>query len=291
MPCGYFDSGEVFGNVVTDWVSPTTATPDIFSYDVNQDTCSNHPLANTTITILSQSPHDGIAMTGLINLINVPVARLYREYIQTKLIQPLTPGQRYHWGLYVNLADVSLISANNLGLYFSVAPPKSDTSNLLRVTPQVVVSEPITDKDDWVFINGIYEPEKKERYLTIGNFTSYEDIRIIPVDSTFSNEAKAFSDVVYYLIDSVFVEPIAELKIPNVFTPNGDEYNESFTIEGLQDNRWILTVINRWGQQVYQSVYYHNEWHGEGLSPGSYYYRLKHRYVEIEYKGELTILK
>lgn len=291
LPCGYFANGDVFSYVVKDWVSPTEASPDLFAYGNDLEVCPNNPFSNTTVTIANQAPKDGFAMAGLVNLWDVLVARTYREYIQVKLNEELIPGKNYHIGFYSNLADVSLIASDNLAIYFSQTPIKSDTNSILEVSPQIVFEKPITDKDNWVFLSRKYMPSEPQEYLTIGNFSNYENTKIINVDSTFSNEAKAFSDVVYYFVDSVFVEPINDLTIPNVFTPNGDNHNQAFYIQGLQENRWILTVVNRWGQQVYQSTYYHNQWHGEGLSPGVYYYYLKHRYVNIEYKGSVTILK
>lgn len=61
--------------------------------------------------------------------------------------------------------------------------------------------------------------------------------------------------------------------IPNVFTPNGDGFNETFVIpKALAIDNCKLFVYSRWGRLVYQSDNYKNDWDGEGHSDGVYYY-------------------
>ncbi|EFK55836.1 conserved repeat protein [Sphingobacterium spiritivorum ATCC 33861] len=71
---------------------------------------------------------------------------------------------------------------------------------------------------------------------------------------------------------SVTVSPLP-LHIPNVFTPNGDGQNDKFEIEGIERfDRVEMTIINRWGNEVYRNSRYDNNWVGEGLNEGTYYY-------------------
>ncbi len=70
----------------------------------------------------------------------------------------------------------------------------------------------------------------------------------------------------------------ATLHIPNVFTPNGDGLNDRFVIKNLlQYQGRELTVVNRWGNQVYKSDNYNNDWDGGSLAEGTYYYILRYR--------------
>ncbi|MET4081384.1 gliding motility-associated-like protein [Pedobacter sp. UYP30] len=65
------------------------------------------------------------------------------------------------------------------------------------------------------------------------------------------------------------------LFVPNLFTPNGDGNNDAFEIRGLSlfyGNN--LVIVNRWGNEVYKSNSYHNDWTGEGLNEGTYFYKL-----------------
>ncbi|RYF25450.1 MAG: T9SS type B sorting domain-containing protein [Flavobacteriales bacterium] len=70
---------------------------------------------------------------------------------------------------------------------------------------------------------------------------------------------------------------IGNIKIPNVITPNGDGKNDVLKVEGIElykEN--TLSIFNRWGNEVFRSSGgYKNDWSGEGLSEGTYYYVLK----------------
>jgi gliding motility-associated-like protein len=65
---------------------------------------------------------------------------------------------------------------------------------------------------------------------------------------------------------------------PLIITPNGDGINDDLIIEGIdQFPLNNLTVINRWGQQVYYAKPYKNDWHGTNqaghdLPDGTYFY-------------------
>ncbi len=67
----------------------------------------------------------------------------------------------------------------------------------------------------------------------------------------------------------------SNLWIPNLITPNGDEQNETFAFRGIAPVGWQLTVIDRWGKQVYRNDDYKQDWTADGLPGGIYYYRLK----------------
>lgn len=85
------------------------------------------------------------------------------------------------------------------------------------------------------------------------------------------------------------------LVIPNVFTPNGDGKNETFVIPDLDTYRSNeLTIYNRWGSMVYHKVNYTNEWDGQGLNEGTYFYLLRVQDSSGNwdvYKGYLTLLR
>lgn len=70
---------------------------------------------------------------------------------------------------------------------------------------------------------------------------------------------------------TVVVEP-RELFIPNVITPNGDGKNDKFVIVGRESyDRIELTIVNRWGNEVYRNDDYQDEWDGRDLNEGTYY--------------------
>lgn len=88
---------------------------------------------------------------------------------------------------------------------------------------------------------------------------------------------------------------ISGLRIPNVFTPNGDGKNDTFYLEHLdsfESNE--ITIMNRWGSTVYQSGKYLNDWTASGLSDGTYFYVVKVKNGSsdwIAYKGYVTVIR
>lgn len=86
-----------------------------------------------------------------------------------------------------------------------------------------------------------------------------------------------------------------EPEIPNAFSPNQDNVNETWEIKNLvnyPDNE--LSIINRWGNEVYKEKNYRNNWNGGNLSPGTYYYVLQVKLCNNlvkTYKGFVMIIR
>jgi gliding motility-associated-like protein len=83
-----------------------------------------------------------------------------------------------------------------------------------------------------------------------------------------------------------------ELKIPNVFTPNGDGQNDVFEIVGIEGfDRVEIIIFNRWGNEVYRNNNYRNNWSGQNLNEGTYYYLIyAHKGVEkASYSGWVVL--
>jgi len=96
--------------------------------------------------------------------------------------------------------------------------------------------------------------------------------------------------------DTVVVNVIAcDLTIPNIITPNGDGFNETFEVENLPYYpNSILMVYNRWGKKIYENPNYLNEWDGENFADGTYFFILRVNYGNEEYEdhhGTLTIMR
>ncbi|RBQ01908.1 DUF7507 domain-containing protein, partial [Pedobacter miscanthi] len=87
-----------------------------------------------------------------------------------------------------------------------------------------------------------------------------------------------------------------DLLIPNLFTPNGDGINDTFEINGLAEfAENDLTIVNRWGNEVFRAKGYKNNWTGEGLNEGTYYYLLRARKNGSSewrvFKGYITLIR
>lgn len=77
---------------------------------------------------------------------------------------------------------------------------------------------------------------------------------------------------------SVTVTVGSPIGVPNSFTPNGDNINDLWGIDGIAAFPGAkVEVFNRWGQLVHRSLGYTQPWDGTGrsgkpLTPGTYYY-------------------
>jgi gliding motility-associated-like protein len=91
----------------------------------------------------------------------------------------------------------------------------------------------------------------------------------------------------------VSVSAVTLLKVPNLFTPNGDGINDVFEIRGLEKfAQNELVIVNRWGNEVYRQSNYKNNWTGEGLNEGTYYYILKVKTTDWQVlKGYTTLMR
>jgi len=83
-------------------------------------------------------------------------------------------------------------------------------------------------------------------------------------------------------------------EISNIVTPNEDGQNDTWKISDYTQIAGCTTIIyNRWGQPVYQSNDYQNEWggtkEGEPLPDGVYYYSIK--CSDTEYKGTVNLFR
>ncbi|MBL4667832.1 MAG: gliding motility-associated C-terminal domain-containing protein [Flavobacteriales bacterium] len=70
----------------------------------------------------------------------------------------------------------------------------------------------------------------------------------------------------------------------NVFTPNGDGMNDFFTLINLDDYPApSVKVYNRWGKLVYENKAYQNDWDGDNLKEGTYFYIIEPNSKKFEY--------
>jgi len=92
-----------------------------------------------------------------------------------------------------------------------------------------------------------------------------------PQEISYSNTI-ACSDLLSASIAPVYKK---QLNIPTAFTPNDDGLNDAFFIPGLEPNRtYSLIIENRYGQTVFESNNYQNNWKATNLPAGDYFYRL-----------------
>ncbi len=90
---------------------------------------------------------------------------------------------------------------------------------------------------------------------------------------------------------NVFFEYCGNIYIPNIFTPNNDGINDSFKIKGIDKSVWKLKIYNRYGQIIYKSNDYKNNWQAENNPAGVYYYLLIDSQNKVKYNGTVRVYR
>ena len=124
-------------------------------------------------------------------------------------------------------------------------------------------------------LNGFAEllPSGEVRYKPVNKFVG-SDSFIYEVIDEFGLTSRS---TVFIRIDG---EALKEglFVMSNVLTPNGDGYNDQLIFVNQEKLLQLeLTIVNRWGDRLYESKAYNNTWDGAGLSGGTYYYIIKGR--------------
>ncbi len=96
--------------------------------------------------------------------------------------------------------------------------------------------------------------------------------------------------------DFVFVNVRRPVTIPNGFTPNGDDKNETWVIKNIEDYpECKIQIFNRWGTVVRTFYGYDNLWDGtlEGnpLPTATYYYVVDLNFRDFKYAGSVAIIR
>lgn len=107
-------------------------------------------------------------------------------------------------------------------------------------------------------------------------------------------------------IDSVYgmVNVVNDVVIfaPNIFTPDGDEYNDTWRvwITGIDIYDFHLTIFNRWGEIVWESYNSEAQWNGSYgnqslVQDGTYVWVIEakdsYNDKKYEFRGHVTVLK
>jgi gliding motility-associated-like protein len=70
----------------------------------------------------------------------------------------------------------------------------------------------------------------------------------------------------------IFIDASETATLPNVFSPNGDGYNDRFIPFEEYPGNWNLTIYNRWGTEIFTTNEIENGWSGSDAPAGTYYW-------------------
>lgn len=92
--------------------------------------------------------------------------------------------------------------------------------------------------------------------------------------------------------DSAIIFPLdfSIEKVPNVITPNSDGFNDQWKIPNIDRVANQIRVCNRWGEDVFNTLDYKNNWTASNLTPGVYFFFINIGECKKEFKGWLNII-
>ena len=251
------------------WYLPTEGTADYFNK------CNNGSVGIPVNFAGFQYPSEGNAYCGFFLFyddFSNPNSD-YREYIQTKLITTLTQGQEYYFEFYVCRSDIYGIAIDNIGALFTSYPISRFDANPIIAQPQIENPRHhiIIDTIKWTKISGTFVAQGDEHYLTIGNFYPADQIDTILFNGNWP------ADYAYYYIDGITLKPVESwIKVPNVFTPNNDNFNDIFKLEQKSIIKFNAIIYNRWGKELYQwndiTIGWDGKYKENNCPDGVYYY-------------------
>ncbi len=218
----------------------------------------------------------------------------FREYLQIKLSQTLEAGKAYCLRFKAAPASESWIFTDELGFYFSSDTLRVSDWNVAPVSPQLRTKkyQLFDDSTRWTNYEIGFTAQGNERFLSLGNFRNDASTMKKPA------QKQAFLRVSYLQLDEFYLgvctedpappantEPVVnqnpqftetqgKLIFPTLLTPNGDGFNDVFTILNLKRYS-TLKVFDRSGKTVYSSANYGNDFDGSGLPEGKYDYELR----------------
>jgi gliding motility-associated-like protein len=168
----------------------------------------------------------------------------------------------------------------NVTFYFPPQPDAGEDIVLMFKRDTVLHADSLTHNETayWEIIQGAGYIENDSSLSTEIHDLSYNEKNYITW-----NVKKGVCDVVS---DTIKIT-ILDMEIPTGFSPNNDGVNDRFFIKGLNESdKNELIVFNKWGNIVYSSKNYQNDWEGynqnnKQLMEDTYFYVLK-------VKGEIS---
>ena len=186
-----------------DWINPNNGTPDLMH------SCSVMRAGVPENFAGYMYPYDGGAYVGIILREKFDDSlKVYkgvsREYLQTKLTEPLKKNTLYCVKFYYVNAKKSMYSVDALGITLTVNQIKSKNADRIIQRPQIT-NRPghiMDNTDEWTEFCGYYRARGGEQYLTIGNFWDNSTTQYVTNENEYSDSAFFYA---YYLIDDVSV--------------------------------------------------------------------------------------
>jgi gliding motility-associated-like protein len=259
-------------SVCKGWSNPIKSSPDLW--------CEN-PIVGIInppqISAWYQYPRTGKNMVGI--AISDPALGFsnYKEYIQNELTSNLNQGKTYNLKAYINLSysDMYTCFISNFGVKFSSSKIVNNSIywlDSLNYDVQNNFNNYFKDTAGWTEITLQYTADGSEKYMIFGSFTNTMKNNIL-----FENQCDTLGSGItggYFFIDDISLIEIPFIAdFPNVFTPNNDGVNDSWTPTIISGGDWKIDILNRWGNLIATLDQNNPSWTTPQETDGVYFYR------------------
>lgn len=184
---------------IVGWSQLNEGTPDYFH------TCSEKVGVPNNM-FGSQLAKDGEAYAGM--AIYSPSQRNYREYLTSKLARPLNAGEVVCIEMYISAADFCKYVVDGFAVALSKEKLVQERTFCVKHIPQL--SNPrfhmLDATDEWLLVSDVYTAQGGEQVITIGNFKSDKELKIL--SRTKEMGATDNSKWAYVFIDHISVKPV-----------------------------------------------------------------------------------
>lgn len=209
----------------------------------------------------------------------------------------------YEWNTGSNANSIEVTSS---GVYTLTASDDDCVSTLnynLSLSPLPLVDaghDTIADCINGVVLFGTGEGNLE--WIQDGTVNSPESsITLVTPDHTTIYTLVAELDGCTAQDQVIVVSDCEDMRIPNVFTPNGDGKNDTFEVRAAGLSSYSIKIFNRWGNLVFESTQLNQQWsgkvNGNDAPEGTYYYVIEAMtfdgkpYASGGLKGSLTLIR
>lgn len=217
---------------VDSWRSLTFGSPDYFN------SCSEGEAAVPYNWAGVSDAYNGNGYAGIYTYMYYP--KEYREYLHTKLTEPLLKDSLYHISFRYKLSSYSKYCIDRIGVLLSdsLATLRHDRPLKIEPTVSFVKDSALTPETGaWELAVTEYKASGNERFLTIGNFAGDRDTDVYRIQFRPAQE-EMLAHSAYYYIDDVQVIPgfaeRNELEQLPVFAGDDPELNRTYVLENIQ---------------------------------------------------------
>ncbi len=168
--------------------------------------------------------------------------------------------------------DPILINENFLNAFFTSSAPSGDIGDeIVFMDASTSVLSPIVSWN-WIFSNNTILNGSNADVSNVWSLPGIEVVTLIVSDINGCTDTY-----------SLEIPISAEINVPNVFTPNGDNANDLFTLEFdfFDENGYTIIIVNRWGQLMHEINHHKGTVLWDGIDragntcvEGVYFYKL-----------------